>query len=197
MSAVEACLIETGRFCLCCGPLCILKKSSRTLDSSLDAQEDGCSVQFQRDDSQTMMSLKRSNSSKSIKLNLLLGMTVRSSGWGTWAKNDFLSSSAQLCKVYLKVHQKVKSIFILWDSLSFWPEQPREQIGFCLVWVKGVLQPSYFQSEDWALILGCYKTGNAQARFSNIKVFNLKVVFLSYSTIALSPLPWAVLASFL
>jgi len=196
MSAVEACLIETGRFCLCCGPLCILKKSTRTLDSSLDAQEDGCSVQVQRDDSQTM-SLKRSNSSKSIKLNLLLGMIVGSSGWWTWAKNDFLSSSAQLCKVYLKVQQKVKSIFILWDSLSFWSEQPREQIGFRLVWVKGVLQPSYFQSEDWALILGCYKTGNAQARFSNIKVFNLKVVFLSYSTIALSPQPWAVLASFL
>jgi len=61
-------------------------KSSRTLDSSLDAQEDGCGVQFQRDDSQTMMSLKRSNSSKSIKLNLLLGMTVGSSGWWTWAK---------------------------------------------------------------------------------------------------------------
>ena len=144
-----------------------------------------------------MMSLKRSNSSKSIKLNLLLGMTVGSSGWGTWAKNDFLSSSAQLCKVYLKVHQKVKSIFILWDSLSFWSEQLRKQIGFCLVWVKGLLQPSYFQSEDWALILGCYKTGNAQARFSNIKVFNLKVVFLSYSIIALSPQPWAVPASFL
>ena len=124
-------------------------------------------------------------------------MTVGSSGWWTWAKNDFLSSSVQLCKVYLKVHQKVKSIFILWDSLSFWSGQLRKQIGFRLVWVKGVLQPSYFQSEDWALILGCYKTGNAQARFSNIKVFNLKVVFLSYSIIALSPQLWAVLASFL
>ena len=122
--------------------------------------------------------------------------------WEQWLvdlgeKNNFLSSSVQLCKVYLKVHQKVKSIFILWDSLSFWSEQPREQIGFWLVWVKGVLQPSYFQSEDWALILGCYKTGNAQARFSIIKVFNLKVVFLSCSTIALSPQPRAVLASFL
>jgi len=34
MSAVVACLLETGRFCLCCGPLCYWKKSSRTFDSS-------------------------------------------------------------------------------------------------------------------------------------------------------------------
>jgi len=53
MSAVVACLLETGRFCLCCGPLCYWKKSSRTFDSSLAVQEVECgAVQFQRDDSQ-------------------------------------------------------------------------------------------------------------------------------------------------
>ena len=108
------------------------------------------------------------------------GQGGKSSGWEIGSNFGFLSSSAPGCKSYLRVHQKVKSIFILWDSLSFWEEQPREKNSFCLVWVWESVQPSDSQSEDWALILECYKS----SVFYNIKVFNLAAAFSARSTTA-------------
>ena len=101
----------------------------------------------------------------------------------------FFRALHQTCKSYLWVHQKVKSIFILWDSFSFCSEQPREKNSFCLVWVWELVQQSDTQSEDWALILECYKK---KLVFFNIKVFSLATPFPTRSTsVHLSGLPWA------
>jgi len=157
MSAVVACLLETGRFCLCCGPLYFWKKSSRTFDSSLDAHEIKCGwvpTRWQSNEEKLP-----EEATVSYNFNQLSGLDRmgRAAVEKSVQKLVFFRALHQTCKSYLWVHQKVKSIFILWDSFSFCSEQPREKNSFCLVWVWELVQQSDTQSEDWALILECYK----------------------------------------